>query len=307
MNAHKNARLMPYSRAVLVRRVVEGGQMPKTAEKWVARFRIEDIAGLRDRSSRPHKLRQPAPEYVMHRIETLRHQRWTGQRITTKLGISPSTVNRTPRRLGLSRIKDINLLPPPHHYEHSRPGEMIHIDIKKLGRFKAPEHRITGWHASMHRSGGAGWEYLHVCIDDYFHVAFSAVMPGQTARSAIAFLQAAGVYYQNFGITIERVMTDNVPCYTSRIFRNLCTERDIRHIRTRPYTPKTNDKAERFIQTASRELAYAVTYQTSTQRDDQLPAWLHRYNWHRPHGSLKKQVPISRLGLGGDNLLKFHT
>ena len=124
---------------------------------------------------------------------------------------------------------------------------MIHIDIKKLGRFKAPGDRITGWHVSMHRSGGAGWEYLHVCIDDYFHLAFSAVMPNQTARSAIAFLQAAGAYYQNFGITIERVMTDNGPCYTSRIFRNLCTELHIRHIRTRPYTPITNDKAECFI------------------------------------------------------------
>ena len=264
------------------------GICPKTAAKWVARFRTESIAGLRYRSSRPHKLRQPAPEYFIRRIETLQRQRWTSQRIATELGIAPSTVSRTLRRLGLSRIKDIDPLPPPRRYERSRPGEMIYIDIKKLGRFKTPGHRITEWHTGMHRSGGAGWEYLHVCIDDYSRVAFSAVMPDQTARSAIAFLQAAVAYYQNFGITIERAMTDNGPCYTSRIFRNLCTELDIRHIRSRPYTSRTNGKAERFIQTALREWTYGVAYQTSTQRGDQLPAWLHRYNWHRPHGSLKK-------------------
>ena len=318
MNTHKNARLTPHSRAVLVRRVLEGGQTPKaaaaafgicpkTAAKWVARFRTEGTAGLRDRSSRPHKLRRPTPEYVIRRIEALRRQRCTGQRIATELGLSPSTVSRTLRRLRLSRIKDIEPLPPPNRYERSRPGEMLHIDIKKLGRFKAPGHRITGWHTGMHRSGGAGWEYLHVCIDDRSRVAFSAVMPDETARSAIAFLQAAVAYYQNFGITIERVMTDNGPCYTSKIFRKLCTDLNIRHIRTRPYTPRTNGKAERFIQTALREWAYATAYQTSTQRRDQLPVWLHRYNWHRPHSSLQKQPPISRLGFDEDNLLNFHT
>ena len=318
MNAHKNARLTPHSRAVLVRRVLEGGQTPKaaaaafgvcpkTAAKWVARFRTEGIAGLRYRSSRPHKLRHPTPEYVIRRIEALRHQRCTGQRTATELGPSPSTVSRTLRLLRLSRIKDIEPLPPPNRYERSRPGEMFHIDIKKLGLFNTPGHRITGWHTGMHRSGGAGWEYLHVCIDDRSRVAFSAVMPDETARSAIAFLQAAIAYYQNFRITIERVMTDNGSCYISKIFRNLCTELDIRHIRTRPYTPRTNGKAERFIQTVLREWAYAAAYQTSTQRSDQPPVWLHRYNWHLPHGSLKKQTPISRSGLDGDNLLNFHT
>ena len=148
----------------------------------------------------------------------MRHQRWTGQRIATEFGISPSTVNRTLRSLGLGRIKDISPLPPPRRYERSRLGEIIHIDIKQLRLFKAPGHRITGWHTGMHRSGGAGWEYLHVCINDHSRVAFSAVMPDQTARSAIAFLQAVVAYYQNFGITIERVMTDNGPCYTSSIF-----------------------------------------------------------------------------------------
>ena len=145
----------------------------------------------------------------------------------------------------------------------------------------------------MHRNGGAGWEYLHVCIDDYSRVAFSAVMPDEAAQSAIAFLQAAVANYQNFGITIERVMTDNGPCYTSKVFRNLCTELNIRHIRTRPGTPKTNSKAERLIQTALWEWAYAAAYQISTQRCGQLPVWVHRYNWHRPHSSLKKQTPIS--------------
>ena len=151
---------------------------------------------------------------------------------------------------------------------------MIHIDIKKLGHFKAPGHRITGWHTGMHRSCGAGWEYLHVCINDYSHVTFSAVMPDEIARSAVAFLQTAVAYYQNFGITIERVMTGNRPCYTSKPFRNLCTDLSIRHIRTRPYTPRTNGKAERFIQIAHG--SYAAAYQTSTQRRVQLPAWLDR-------------------------------
>ena len=251
MNAHKNARLMPHSRTVLVRRVLEDGQPPKaaaatfgvcrkTAAKWTARFRTEGIASLQDRSSRLHKLRHPTPECIIRRTEALRRQRWTGQRTATELGISPSTVSRTLRRLRLGRIKDIEPFPPPRRYERSRLGEMIHFDIKKSGCFKAPEHRITEWHTGMHRSGGAVWEYLHVCIYDRFRMPFSAVMPDETTRSAIAFFQAAVAYYQNFGITIERIMTNNGPCYTSKVFRNLCTDLGIRHIRTRPCTSKTN-------------------------------------------------------------------
>ena len=229
------------------------GVCPKTTAKWVARFRTEGIAGLRDRSSRPHKLRQSAPKYIIRRIETLRRQRWTGQRI------GPVDRHLSVHRQSHSPLpqaeQDQGYRPPlpPCRYERNRPGEMIHIDIKKLGRFKAPGHRITGWHASMHRSSDAGWEDRDVCIDDRSRVAFSAVMPDETARSAIAFPQAAVAYYQNFGTTLERIMTDNGPCYTSKVFRNLCTDLGIRHIRTRPYTPRTNGKAERFIQTALRE------------------------------------------------------
>ncbi len=161
--------------------------------------------------SQPHKLHNPTSEYVVRQIEVLWHQRWTDQRATAELGISPSTVSRTLHRLGPSRIKDINPLPLPRRYGRSRPGEMIHIDIKKLKHFKVPRHRITGWHTGMHRSGGAGWEYLHVCIDNYSCVAFSTVMLDKNARSEIVFLQAAGACYQNFEITMERVMIDNGP------------------------------------------------------------------------------------------------
>jgi transposase InsO family protein len=192
-------------------------------------------------------------------------------------------------------------------YERTAPGEMIHLDIKKLGRFERVGHRITGDRTGQSNSRGIGWEFVHVAIDDASRIAFSQIMPDEKKESAVAFLKAALAYYQSLGVTVARVMTDNGSCYRAFDFRDACRDRGLKHIRTKPYTPKTNGKAERFIQTALREWAYAQAYPTSKRRAQELPFWLHRYNWHRPHGGIKSQTPISRLGLTEDNLLRLHS
>ena len=189
-------------------------------------------------------------------------------------------------------------------YEREKPGELIHIDIKKLGRFERVGHRITG-SPQQGKSRGAGWEFVHVCIDDASRLAFSQILPDERKESAVAFLKAAVAYYASLGVIVARVMTDNGSCYRSKAFRKACSDLGLKHIRTRPYTPKTNGKAERFIQTALREWAYAQAYPTSDRRAEELPVWLHRYNWHRPHGGIKSKPPISRLALNRDNLLRL--
>ena len=317
MDIHQNARLTPRGRAELVRRVVQQGQTPKavatafgvcrkTVRKWVARWRVEGAAGLVDRSSRPHRLHRPTPEVIAARVGDLRRQRWTGKAIAAELGISPATVSRILKRLGLSRLDALEPAEPVRRYERERPGELIHLDIKKLGRFEAVGHRITG-DRRQGESRGAGWEFVHVCIDDASRIAFSRILPDEKKQSATAFLEAAVAYYRSLGVEVARVMTDNGSCYRSKAFRDACRDLGVRHIRTRPYTPKTNGKAERFIQTALREWAYAQAYPSSDRRAAELPVWLHRYNWHRPHGSLKSKPPISRLGLPEDNLLRLHS
>jgi len=317
MNIHKNARLTPHSRAELARRVVVEGQSAtsvaaafgvtiKSVNKWVARFAAEGVEGLKDRSSRPHRLYRPTPTTIVEQVEALRRQRWTGKQIAAELGISPATVSRILKRLGLNRIAALEPAEPVRRYEREKPGEVIHIDIKKLGRFDRIGHRITG-DRRQGNSRGAGWEFVHVSIDDASRLAFSQILPDEKKESAIAFLKAAVASYASLGITVARVMTDNGSCYRSRAFRKACRDLGLRHIRTRPYTPKTNGKAERFIQTALREWAYAQAYQSSDRRAEELPVWLHRYNWHRPHGSLKSKPPISRLALAEDNLLRLHS
>ena len=321
MDIHKNARLTPHSRAELVRRVLEERQTPsavatafgvcvKTVRKWVERFQAAGPAGLADRSSRPHRLRAPTPDAVLQRIEDLRRQRWTGQQIALEVGVSPATVSRALRRLGLNRLRALEPAEPVRRYEREHPGELIHIDIKKLGRIDGIGHRITGDRRGQSRrrarGQGLGWEFAHVCIDDASRIAFAQVLPDEKKESAVAFLKAAVAYYQSLGVTIARVMTDNGSCYKAVAFRDACRDLGLRHIRTRPYTTKTNGKAERFIQTALREWAYAKAYTHSDRRTEELPLWLHRYNWHRPHGSLKAKTPISRLGLSEDNLLRLH-
>jgi transposase InsO family protein len=316
MNIHKNARLTPHGREVMVSRIESGqtpeaaaraaGVCPRTARKWVARFKAEGVEGLKDRSSRPHRLYRPTPAAIVERVESLRRQRFTGKQIAADVGVSPATVSRILKRLGLNRIQALEPAEPVRRYQREHPGELIHIDIKKLGRFERVGHRITG-SPQQGKSRGAGWEFVHVCIDDASRLAFSRILPDEKKESAVAFLHAAVAYYRSLGVTVARVMTDNGSCYRSKAFRKACRDLGLKHIRTKPYTPKTNGKAERFIQTALREWAYAQAYPTSDHRADELPVWLHRYNWHRPHGSLKSKPPISRLALAQDNLLRLHT
>ena len=217
-----------------------------------------------------------------------------------------TTVSRILKRLGLNRISALEPAEPVRRYERDKPGEMIHIDIKKLGRFERVGHRVTGNRQGC-RNAGAGWEYVHVAIDDHSRIACAKIMPNEKKRSAIAFLKTALAYYESLGVKVERVMTDNGSCYKSFAFRKACKRLGLRHIRTKPYTPRTNGKAERFIQTSLREWAYAQAYRNSRQREAELPSWLHHYNWHRPHAGIDDNVPISKLGLPGNNLLRLHS
>jgi transposase InsO family protein len=317
MNMHKNARLTPRGRERVVREVLSGqtpeaaaraaGVCPRTVRKWVARFKAEGVEGLKDRSSRPHRLYRPTHVAIVEKVEARRRQRWTGKQIAAEVGVSPATVSRILRRLGLNRIQALEPAEPVRRYERDHPGELIHIDIKKLGRFERAGHRITGKRTAIATSRGSGWEYVHVAIDDASRLAFSQILSDERKESAVAFLKAAVAYYQSLGVKVARVMTDNGSCYRSTAFRKACRDLGLKHVRTRPYTPRTNGKAERFIQTALREWAYAQAYDTSAQRAAELPSWLHRYNWHRPHGSLKSRPPSSRLALTEDNLLRLHS
>ena len=317
MNIHKNARLTPIGRERLVRQIESGqtpeaaaraaGVCPRTARKWLARFRSEGLAGLQDRSSRPHRLRRPTPAATVERIEALRRQRFTGQQIAQDLGVSPATVSRVLGRLGLNRITALEPAEPVRRYERERPGELIHIDIKKLGRFERAGHRITGDRTGQSKSRGIGWEYLHLAIDDHSRLAYSEIIPDEKRGSCLAFLFNALRFFKRHGVAVERVMTDNGSAFKSRRYAKALRRLGVSHKRTRPYTPKTNGKAERFVQTSLREWAYAKAYETSDQRRSALGAFLFRYNWQRPHMSLGAKPPISRLGLSQDNLLRLHT
>jgi transposase InsO family protein len=322
MDTHKNARLTPKGREEMVRAVVDRGMTKaaaarqfnttsKTVTKWVDRFVKEDVDGLRDRSSRPLSSPVQTPQATYAAVEALRRQRYTGKQIAAELAISPATVSRILRRLGLNRLSALEPAEPVCRYEREHPGEMIHLDIKKLGRIDGIGHRITGDRRGQSnrraRGQGLGWEYVHVAIDDASRVAFAKVMASERKRSATAFLKAALAYYEGLGIKIERVMTDNGSCYKSFAFRRLCKRLGLKHVRTKPYTPKTNGKAERFIQTCLREWAYAQAYHHSSERTAHLPHWLHRYNWHRPHAGIGDKPPVSRLGLTRNNLLRLHT
>jgi len=317
MNVHKNARLTPRGRERIVRQVESGqtpeavakaaGVCPRTVRKWVDRYRAEGLPGLWDRSSRPHRLRRPTPAATIETIERQRRERWTGKQIAAEAGVSAATVSRVLHRLGLNKLSALEP-EPVRRYEREHPGELIHLDIKKLGRIGSVGHRITGrYPGAVNRHLGIGWEFVHVCIDDASRIAFVQVLSDQRKESAVAFLKAALAYYAKLGISIERVMTDNGSCYRSKTFRAGCKRLGLRQIFTKPYTPRTNGKAERFIQTSLREWAYARAYNTSDERTAELPRWLHRYNWHRPHGSIGSKPPISRLGLAQNNLLRLHS
>jgi transposase InsO family protein len=321
MNVHKNARLTRHGRERTVALVASGqapkavgaavGVCPRTVRKWVKRFETEGLSGLHDRSSRPHRLYRPTPQAIVERIESLRRERLTGKMIAAETGVSPATVSRVLKKLGLNKLSALEPAEPVRRYERENPGELIHIDIKKLGKIDGIGHRITGDRRGQSnrrgRGQGLGWEFVHVCIDDASRIAFSRVMKDEKKASAIAFLKAAIAFYASLGVKVQRVMTDNGSCYKSFAFAQACKRLRLKHIRTKPYTPKTNGKAERFIQTSLREWAYARAYQHSDERTAELQRWLHRYNWHRPHGSINSMPPISRLALTGNNLLRLHT
>jgi transposase InsO family protein len=316
VNNHKNARLTIHGRTLLVQRILEQGLRPeeaaqaagvsvRTAYKWLKRYQEEGWAGLHNRSSRPHQCPHATPPERQEAIVEDRKARHTYRQISQARGIGLSTVARILRRRGLNRLANLEPAQPVQRYEYAEPGGLLHLDIKKLGRFRVPGHRCTG-DRRQGRSDGAGWEFVHVAIDDASRIAFSAIYPDESARSARALLAAAVRYYASLGIRIQRVLTDNGPCYKARRFRRLCKRLGIKPMRTKPYTPRTNGKAERFIQTALREWAYARAYATSDQRAQHLPAWLHRYNWHRPHASLGYLPPISRCS-SVNNLVALHT
>jgi transposase InsO family protein len=273
---------------------------PRTAYKWLARFKAEGAAGLADRSSRPRRLRRPTSLDCVNEIIALRRQRLCGNHIAKRVGVSPATVSRILRRAGLSRMRDLDPIEPARRYERANPGEMIHLDIKKRGRIDGVGHRITGNRTGQSnrraRGEGVGWEFAHVAIDDASRIAFVQMKPDEKAVSAVAFLKAAVAYYESLGVTVSRVMTDNGSCYKAFDFRDACRKLSLRRVRTRPYTPKTNGKAERF----------ARPYTHSDRRNEHLPIWLHQYNWHRPHGGIQAMTPISRLALSLDNLLTLH-
>ena len=244
MNMHKNARLTPRGRERMVKMMLNGqtparaaalaGVCPRTARKWFARYQAEGLAGLQDRSSRPKKLRQPTNAQTVERIIALRRQRLTGKHIAQMVGVSPPTVSRVLKRAGLSRLKDLEPAEPARRYEHDNPGDMIHLDIKKLGRFERTGHRITGDRTGHSNTRGVGWEYVHVCVDDASRVACTDIFADEKKHSAIAHLKAAVAYYRRLGVTVKRVMSDNGSCYKSHAFAAACKELGLKHIRTKP-------------------------------------------------------------------------
>lgn len=304
MNIHKNARTTPRSRAVMVRRVLEEhspvsvvadafGVSERTVYKWLARYRAHGLAGLADGSSvarrRPHAL---APAWLAL-IRLLRQAKLVAAEIAERLPLARSTVSAALKRLGLARLRYLNPPPPVQRYEWSRPGELVHMDIKKLGRIVRPSHRVTGNHRDS--VAGAGWEYAHVAVDDCTRFAYVEILPDDKRYTATGFWLRTLREFRHRGIRVQRVLTDNGGAYRSRPFRKACRWLGIATKRTRPYRPQTNGKAERLIQTLLRKWAYAVPYANSEHRRQALPAWLRRYNEERPHASLNRQPPLGRL------------
>jgi len=315
MNSHKHARLTPKGRALLVNRVLQqgwkvgaaseaGGVSVRTAYKWLARFKAEGFAGLNDRSSRPAHCPHATSSVDRAQFEALRRQRWPLWRIAVQAGRSLATLSRCMKQAGLSRLRSLEPIVPVVRYERAAPGELLHIDTKRLGRIQGVGHRITG-DRTLNRNKGTGWDAVHLAIDDHSRVSFAAIKPDETTASCTQFLREAVAAYARLGVRIDRVMTDNGTGY-KKVFDAVCGELGLRHIRTRPYTPKTNGKAERFVQTSLREWAYARPYESSAQREAALQPFIHHYNWHRPHSALNHQPPMSRIP-AMNNLLKLDT
>lgn len=312
MNTHKNARLTWHQRMEMAAEADRSGICAaanafrvsrRTCAKWCHRYRFGSQDSLADRSSRPHKTRrQLSPEQIALLIE-LRQARKTMRECAAKAGCSPSAAYRFLRQEGLGRLPSVEAKPPPNRYEHAAPGDMLHLDIKKLGRIVRPGHRITG--DPRDSFDGAGYESIHVAIDDHSRISFARAYPDESKESTIDFLRAAVAFYASLGVRITRLLTDNGPAYRSKAFAAECKTLGLKHRTTRPYTPRTNGKAERFIQTALREWAYAHRYQNSAERIAALGPWLHRYNVHRSHSALGYRPPVSRLPV--TNLSKLNS
>jgi transposase InsO family protein/transposase len=314
MKVHANAPLGPKGRRTMVLRVLEqgwslaaaaeaAGVSERTCAKWVARYRVDGEAGLLDRCSAPHSIPHRTPEELVEVIVTLRRLRMTAAEIALCLTMALSTVSAVLLRVGLGKLSRLEPPEPPNRYERRHPGELLHVDIKKLGRIqRGAGHRITGRKHHNPRRGprGAerrtvGWEYVHVCVDDATRLAYVEVLADEKATSAVGFLQRAIAFYERHGITVERVMTDNGGAYRSTIHAFACRTLGIRHLRTRPYRPQTNGKAERFIRTLLAGWAYGAIYASSNERTQALDGWLWTYNHRRPHGALSHKPPLARL------------
>ena len=303
MELHKNARSCPASRLLLVQRIEAGmsvtsaaeaaGVSRQSASKWRRRYREAGEAALVDRSSRPNRMPQQVHPDRVEEVIRLRRRRYTGPQIAVRAGLSYSTVARILARHGLSRLKSLEPKEPVLRYQRDRPGELIHVDIKKLGRIGRIGHRIHGDRTTRVR--GIGWEFVHVAIDDASRMAYAEVLPNERSPSSVAFLKRSVAWFSNRGVRCQAVMSDNGSCYVSHRFKAACQKLQLRHLRTRPYRPRTNGKAERFIQTLLREWAYRRPYVTSVQRTDRLPRYLNHYNLRRPHASLNKRTPAERL------------
>lgn len=276
-----------------------------TAGKWLGRFLALGQAGLADRSSRPRVSPAAISSKTALAIVELRRRRLTQASIAKAIGVSKSTVGRVLRRAGLSKLADLVPVEPVRRYEHDAPGDLIHIDTKKLGRIVRPSHRVTG----NRRDGvdGAGWEYLFVAVDDHSRIAFTDLYPNERKESAEQFLRNCVAYYASLGVRVRRLLTDNGSAFRSKQWRTACEQLGIRHSFTKAYRPQTNGKAERFIQSALREWAYPWTYQDSAQRAAVLDHWIHHYNWHRAHQGIGGRAPLSRLQKRSSNLLTLHS
>lgn len=310
MDIHENARSCPSSRELLVNRVRQGIPVAQAAEaiglserqayRWLARFRAEGLRGLRDRASCPHRIPGRTEEKVIEAILALRRQRCTGPQIAFLLAVPRATVARWLWRYGLQRLPSLEPREPERRYQKELPGELLHIDTKKLGRIARIGHRIHGDRRARVR--GIGWEFLHVAVDDASRVAYVEVLPDERRETCAKFLRRAHRWYHSRGVTIQGLLTDNGNAYLSHLFRETCQDLGVRHRRTRPYRPRTNGKAERLIQTLLREWAYRFAYTSSAGRRNLLPAYLHFYNHHRQHTALGGLPPASRL----NNAMRLH-
>lgn len=313
MKLHGNARTCPNSRKLLVERIESGtwslaaaaeaaGVSERTAYRWLARWRNEGPPGLLDRCSRPHRVPNRTPPDRERVIEQLRRLRMTAAEIAECLGMALSTVSAVLKRIGLGKLSRLDPPEPPNRYQRERPGELVHLDIKKLGRIRGAGHRVTGERSSQRKAtiegrriGATGWEYVHVAVDDATRLAYAEVLPNEQGPTAAGFLTRAVAWFASFGVTVERILSDNGARYRSHAHANVCHQLRIRHSFTRPYRPRTNGKAERFIQTLTSRWAYGAIYGTSTERTAALPGWLTYYNFTRRHGSLSHKPPGTRL------------